>query len=407
MEGKWLWMWKDWIDRRFMKSYLILPDLEEMGFATMSPVAFAGVQPAIAQSTVSRVLTAIYQRQVARAQKLGYGPPPPYHHAETAVLPLPSGGGGAIITTMNYFRESVTDTYLFGKIVAVHSLNAMHAMGAKAQTALTLVVVPVAADEAVTESILLQLLAGVSDILQDEGVRLISGHICGGLELSCGLSVQAYTPDPDRPLRKRGGRVGDMLVLTKPIGTGALFAADALAKCRGEFLAEALEMATISNGPAGRVASSLRAVHACTAVADLGLIGHLLEVLMASGTGHDVPSICAALRIRDIPFLRGGLEASSNGIFSSLQSQNFQNRCAIVNHSDAAKAFPVEYPLLFDPQTAGGLLFFVDSEEYDEFLLLLQAEKITATVIGKLENSPFMDEAPLSAVADHSIRIVW
>jgi selenide, water dikinase len=414
MEGKWVWWWKDWIDRRFMDKFSDLPDVEEMmktmtersnhrndtvvnayiqskgrdvvDAFTAHPMRCGGCGAKVGSTTLSRVLADVYQRQVERAQQLGYDPPQPIEHDDAAVLPLPpNAAGGATIQTIDYFRELVTDTYLFGRIAAVHALSDIHAMGAKPLAALVLAVAPFAADEQVTESTLLQLLGGVSDILQDEGVQLIGGHTCEGLELACGLSVTGYTEHPERLIRKRGGKVGDRLVLTKPIGTGALFAADMRGKCRGEFLVEALEMVSTSSGRAGNVASRFDGIHACTDVTGFGLVGHLLEMIAANDGDPSLPSIGAVLRIKNIPFLRGGLEASCNGIFSSLQAQNSRNRRAIVNHSDAAQAFKIEYPLLFDPQTAGGLLFFVDAEECDEFILLLRAEKISASVIGELE----------------------
>jgi selenide,water dikinase len=113
-----------------------------------------------------------------------------------------------------------------------HALSDVHAMGATAQTALSLAVVPFCADEEIVESTLMQLLSGMSDVLQEEQIQLIGGHTCEGTEMACGLAVQGYAEDPKRLLRKRGGRVGDKIVLTKPIGTGALFAADMRAKCK-------------------------------------------------------------------------------------------------------------------------------------------------------------------------------
>ncbi|CAB9515205.1 Selenide, water dikinase [Seminavis robusta] len=210
-------------------------------------------------------------------------------------------------------------------------------MGATAQSALALAVVPFAADDAITESLLIHLLSGISDVIQDEGVQLVGGHTCEGLELACGLSVQGYTENPNKLLRKRGGRVGDKIVLTKPLGTGALFAADMRAQCRGD---------------------------------------------------QPLESIGAVLNIQDMAFLKGGLQASSNGIFSTLQPQNQRNRRAVINHADAAKAHPVTYPLLFDPQTAGGLIFFVDPNSCNDFVAKLQETYASAAVIGELVKYP-------------------
>lgn len=400
-----------------------LPDLEEM-MKNMPPTKlsskrppnnrfaqFKGVQEAFASdpmrcggcgakvgsTTVSRVLQYVYQRQVQRAAARNLSAPSPIDHDDAAVIPLDSKNGvgtAALIQTIDYFRELLPDPYVFGKIVAVHALSDVHAMGgATAQTALTLAVVPFCADEAMTEATLIQLLSGVSDVLQDEGVQLVGGHTCEGSELACGLSVQGFTSDATNLLwRKRGGRVGDQIVLTKPLGTGALFAADMRAKARGEFVAEAIQSMTVSNIHASRIAMEhAKHVHACTDVTGFGLVGHLLEMLMANEKQKGLESIGAVLNISNIPFLRGGLQASSHGIFSTLQPQNANNRRAVVNHNRAAEAFPVEYPLLFDPQTAGGLLFFVSPDGCDALLSQLQTLDQTASstaVIGEIVAYP-------------------
>jgi selenide, water dikinase len=139
-------------------------------------------------------------------------------------------------------------------------------------------------------------------------------------------------------------------------------------------------------------------VHACTDVTGFGLIGHLLEMLLANETDtrpktltllQPMESICVVLDIQDIhaiPFYRGGLEASSQHVYSSLQKQNTRNRRAILNDVQAAATFRVEFPLLFDPQTAGGLLFFIDPSYCDACLLHLTTVGRTkfTSVIGEV-----------------------
>lgn len=410
MQGQWLWTVKDYIDRTWMAKYKDLPDAESMmqdmpppkppqnqlllrrkgadvqeAFEA-DPMRCGGCGAKVGSTTVSRVLKAVYERQVARAKRLHLATPAPIDHDDAAMSPVQ--GPGTLIQTIDYFREMIADPFVFGKIVAVHALSDVHAMGAAAQSAMVLAVAPFAADEAITESTLLHLISGISDVLQDEGVRLVGGHTCEGAELACGLSVQGFADPSQRILRKRGGKIGDKIVLTKALGTGALFAADMRWKANGQYVAEAIESMTRSNVHAGRVATEFDDVHACTDVTGFGLIGHLLEMLMTNEADKSMDSIGAVLDIRSIPFLRGGLQASHMGIFSSLQPQNARNRRAVVNHSDAATSFPLEYPLLFDPQTAGGLLFFVDSEDCDEFLLLLKTENVSASIIGEVVEYP-------------------
>jgi selenide,water dikinase len=287
----------------------------------------------------------------------------------------------------------VSDPYLFGKICAIHALSDIHAMGVSTWTcpddnddpsdaksvnksspsitALALCVVPYSADESVTESCLLDMLSGGSDVLQDENVRLVGGHTCEGMELSCGFSIQGLIPSSTTPLfRKRGGCVGDQIILTKPLGTGALMAADMRVRMKSSWIEPAIESMLRSNGAASRMAAATAestkrkngksGIHACTDVTGFGLIGHLLEMLMANEEQRQeskVPleSIAARLRLPKIPIFEGALEASCQQIYSSLQSSNLHNRRALSNHGEAINVDPIRYPLLFDPQTAGGL----------------------------------------------------
>ena len=259
-------------------------------------------------------------------------------------------------------------------------------------------------DDNITEMMLLHLLSGVSDVLQDENVSLVGGHTCEGIELACGLSIQGFTDDPTKLWRKRGGRIGDQIILTKSIGTGALFAAEMRAKASGDDVAEAIQGMLESNYKASCAAreyctryeeGSDNVVHACTDVTGFGLIGHLLEMLLANETSKnvqkkddgDIPSLRAVLNIKHIPFYRGGIAASKQQIYSSLQKQNERNRRAVHDHSTTALTYPIEYPLLFDPQTAGGLLFFVNPAHCSDFVSYLRREGNVShvSIIGQVE----------------------
>jgi selenide, water dikinase len=430
LEGSWIWHWKDWIDRTWMAKYSTgLPDMEEAWRQTSKrrrvgewggsniplehwnylqkwkgseafealladPMRCGGCGAKVGATTVSKVLKSVYQRQLHRATELKYDTPTPIEHDDASVLPLakllPASspvGNVSLIQTIDYFREIVSDPFMFGKIVAIHALSDVHAMGATPQTAMALIVAPFAADEAMTENVLVQLLSGVSDVLQDENVQLVGGHTCEGLELACGLSLQGFADSRDGPiLRKRGGRVGDSIVLTKPLGTGALFAADMRAKASGACVDQAISSMLQSNGIASRFAQRATGVRACTDVTGFGLMGHLLEMIMANEGADDEDKIGATLSITDIPLLEGGIEASRLGIFSSLQAQNFRSHRAVCNHDEALEKYPVEYPLLYDPQTAGGLLFFVDTDHCGSFVEGLRRLQVPACVIGEVES---------------------
>jgi selenide, water dikinase len=209
LEGRYLWTVKDYIDRTWMGKYTLLPNLEQImmmsqmrfqtsvttdsrkrrklqhdvaaikgdevanNFFASDPMRCGGCGAKVGMTTVSRVLAAVHKRQVQRANANNLPGPPPIDHDDAAILSLPRNkGGGAIVQTIDYFRSLVDDPFVFGKIVAVHALSDVHAMGAQAQSALALAVVPFAADETITESLLVHLLSGISDVLQQEGVGM-------------------------------------------------------------------------------------------------------------------------------------------------------------------------------------------------------------------------------------------
>eukprot|EP00553_Chaetoceros_curvisetus_P009394 CAMPEP_0204621040 /NCGR_PEP_ID=MMETSP0717-20131115/6891_1 /ASSEMBLY_ACC=CAM_ASM_000666 /TAXON_ID=230516 /ORGANISM="Chaetoceros curvisetus" /LENGTH=298 /DNA_ID=CAMNT_0051635373 /DNA_START=1 /DNA_END=897 /DNA_ORIENTATION=+ len=267
-------------------------------------------------------------------------------------------------------------------------------MGAKPQTALALAVVQFAATEAMTERTLVDMLSGASDILDEEDCELAGGHTCEGAEQALGFAVSGFIAEPSNLLRKRGGKIGDKIILTKAIGSGAVFASDMRARCDGENVEEAISSMITSNVYACRVAMDLlerkkesSGIHSCTDVTGFGLIGHLLEMLVANDESEEeFDSISASLDLKSIPFLKGAVEASNDKITSSLHRENFRARRAVSNHAEASSSCAIKYPLLFDPQTAGGLLFFVSPDVCDDFVHELSCNNGVkcAAVIGEL-----------------------
>ncbi len=263
--------------------------------------------------------------------------------------------------TVEFFRAIADDPYLFGKIAANHSLGDIFAMGAEAQTALAIATVPYGLEGKV-EDVLTQMLLGAEEVLHDAGAALVGGHSSEGVELSLGFAINGLA-DPQDYLHKGGMQPGDRLLLTKPLGTGTLFAADMRLHAKGRWVAGALAAMLQSNREG---AACLRRYHAtaCTDVTGFGLLGHLVEMTKAS-------DVDAELNLPQIPFLEGAQETVKAGIFSSLQPQNTRLRRA-VRDLDVVAAAP-DYPLLFDPQTAGGLLATVPAEHVEECLAELKA----------------------------------
>jgi len=268
-------------------------------------------------------------------------------------------------------------SYVFGQIAANHALSDCDAMGATAATALALVVLPYGGERQV-EDALFQLMSGARKALDAAGCVLVGGHTCEGAELALGFAINGVASD-DKFLSKEGLRAGDVLLLTKPLGTGVLFAGDMRAMARAADVREALASMCLSNSKAAAV---LRA-HNCTACTDVtgfGLMGHLVEMCRAARGASATVSLAA------VPRFGGASDLARQGVFSSLQGENARARRAVRNHEEASQQFGVDYALLYDPQTAGGLLASVPAVCADACVLALKEAGYEATaVIGHVD----------------------
>ncbi len=368
LAGRSVWRWKDWIDRRFMRKYNELPEMEEAA-APELPQGLAGEQVLKEISTLAMrcggcgakvgatVLNRVLERvQPAERDDVLVGLK---HPDDSAVVEVPAGK--VMVHTVDFFRAIVDDPYVFGKIAANHSLGDIFAMGAEAQTALAIATVPYGLEDKV-EDILAQMLLGAEEALHEAGAALVGGHTSEGAELSLGFAINGLA-DPLDYLRKGGMWLGDRLILTKAIGTGTLFAADMRLQAKGRWMTAALASMLQSNREGADCLRRYKAT-ACTDVTGFGLLGHLVEMTKASG-------VDAEIQLSRIPWLDGARETVAAGIFSSLQPQNIRLRRA-VRDLDVVSAFP-DYPLLFDPQTAGGLLASVPPEQAEDCLTELKA----------------------------------
>jgi selenide,water dikinase len=367
-EGAWAWRLKDWIDRRFMTRYGDLPDMTSAGDTvdadgnTIDAMRCGGCAAKIAQPVLRRALARLPAQSAAHLVQ-GLEAPD-----DAAVIAPPPGK--LLVQTVDFFRAFIDDPYLFGRIATNHCLGDIFAMGATPHSALAMAMLP-HGPAAKTEDDLATLLTGAAETLAAAGAALAGGHTGEGAELAFGLALNGFA-DPDRILRKAGLRPGDALILTKPIGTGVLFAADMRHKAKGADIEAAFAAMLRSTGPAAAVLLAHDAT-ACTDVTGFGLAGHLGEMLRASG-------VDAALDLDAVPVLAGALALSRGGIASTLAPDN----------TDAARSFaapsdhPV-WPLLFDPQTAGGLLAGVPADRASACLAALRAGgDAQAAIIGRI-----------------------
>ena len=358
LDGDWVWRWKDWIDRRFMRKFADLPDMTDdakldlpSGLAgddaikELSAIAMrcGGCGAKVGATVLGRVMNQL--DPVARDDVLiGLDDPD-----DAAVVETPPGK--VVVHTVDSFRAMIDDPYLFGRIAANHSLGDIFAMGGEPQTALAIATLPYGIESQV-EDTLRQMMIGATEVLREAGAALVGGHTSEGAELALGFAVSGLI-DREKILRKGGMRPGDRLIVTKPLGTGTLFAADMRHKARGAWIAAALDSMQQSNH-AGARCLHRRGASACTDVTGFGLLGHLVEMIRAS-------EVDVELDLGAMPFLPGALDTVAAGITSSLQPQNLRLRRA-VRDLDQAASDP-RWPLLFDPQTAGGLLASIAGSE--------------------------------------------
>jgi selenide,water dikinase len=365
--GRWVWRWKDWIDRRWMHKYQELPDMSAQASANgdadaLDDMRCGGCGAKVPAPILRRALDRL-PPQLKEGLAQGLEAPD-----DAAVLMPPPGK--ALIQTVDQFRAFIDDPYLFARIATIHCLGDVFAMGAEPHSALAAVMLPHDAADKVGED-LYQLLAGATETLAEAGAVLAGGHTGEGAEMAFGLTVNGYA-DPDTLLRKAGLAPGDALILTKPLGTGVLFAADMRSTAQGEWIEAAFASMLRSAGPSVPILRS-HGASACTDVTGFGLLGHLIEMLQASGAD-------AALDLDAIPLLPGAAGLAVDGIESTLKPDN--EAAAIASVEPAAH---IAYPLLFDPQTAGGLLFGVPADRAQACLAELHKSAAPdAAIIGRV-----------------------
>jgi selenide, water dikinase len=293
----------------------------------------------------------------------------------------------ALVQTVDFFTPIVDDPYTFGQIAATNSLSDVYAMGGKPLTALALVCFPDKADLEILERIL----AGGLSKMIEAGCTVIGGHSIRDEETKFGYSVTGLI-HPQKIHANQGAQAGDALILTKAIGTGVISTAIKKDKAKPAWIEAAIASMTTLNKqaaeivtthvgadalvrPVGRssTAPSPGPVHAMTDITGFGLIGHLREMLLAS-------NVSATISAGAIPVLKGALECIKQGhIPGGLKNNRDFAECMVEYDSDISEDLRT---ILYDPQTAGGLL--IAAADGEQLLRNLQAAAIPATQIGQI-----------------------
>jgi len=277
----------------------------------------------------------------------------------------------AMIQTVDFFTPVVDDPYEFGQIAAANALSDIYAMGGTPKTAMNLVAFP-ANDMDI--AILREIIQGGLEKMNEAEVVLVGGHSIEDKELKYGLSVTGFV-HPDHILTKRDLRLGDQLILTKPLGIGIITTA-----IKGGFASEEItETATRLMATLNRQAADVMKdypVHACTDITGFGLLGHLTEMLMDSEYGLQVHA-------DSVPVLPEALDYAGMGLVpgGAFNNREFYGHMVEI----ASSVDPLIQDALFDPQTSGGLLISVDRHSAKGLILTLKEKGVQeATMIGEV-----------------------
>lgn len=364
--GPLLWKWKDRIDRAFMAKFQDLPQMTPDAapsiaadgvaaeLASGKPIC-AGCGSKVGPGALSAALSDLKQPRHPDVQQ-GAGD-------DAAVLHM--GAVNQVIST-DHLRAFTQDHALLARIAAVHALGDIWSMGATPQVALAQLILPRMSDRLQART-LTEVMRHAGAIFEGAGAEIVGGHTTLGAELTIGFTV---TGTADHPIGLKGAKPGDALILTRPIGSGTMLAAEMQGRARGRDVAAMLQrMAT----PQSAEAQVLSQAHAMTDVTGFGLAGHLSEMCKASGTG-------AELWLEALPIYTGAEDLAQAGVTSSLYASNLGY--APVQNARGPRAI-----LLHDPQTAGGLLAAIDATTVDVALKEIRKTAPEAVQIGIVTDS--------------------
>ena len=374
--GKQMWRLKDFIDRRFVEKFSKLPEMPaELDIASglldreaeqrlrNHAMRCAGCGAKVASSVLEEVLHELPDPSGGDVLTTPGG----IEDASQVQLP----DGRILLQSLDFIKAFTQDPWLFGMIATNHCLSDIFAMGVQPHSALAVAGLPFA-EKKYAKQQLRELMLGCSRALQENDCKLIGGHSAEAEQLQFGLSVNGFSVQKTI-LSKSNIKAGDVLILSKPLGSGTLLAADMRYQARHSWIDDLYNSMLISNRDASQIFVR-HGANACTDITGFGLFGHLLEMLSDAELG-------LRLNLDAIPAFDGALSTLEQGIISSLHKDNAMSATRIENNEAFAKR--AKYPLLFDPQTAGGLLAGVPEGKAHDCLQDLQAAGlIDAAIIG-------------------------
>jgi selenide,water dikinase len=283
----------------------------------------------------------------------------------------------ALVQTVDFFTPIVDDPFDYGRISALNSINDVWAMGGTPVTALAVTCFP---KKGVDFSILAEIMRGGLQVLTENKVALVGGHSVDNQQIMFGYAVTG-TIDPARVVTNRGARAGDRLILTKPIGTGVISTAIKFGKAGAAATRASLDAMLLAGREAARLMVEAGA-SAATDVTGFALLGHAWELARAS-------NVTLEIEAARVPLIPGAMELAAAGM---LTSGDKSNRAYVGDDVRLGEGISKEVAsLLFDPQTAGGLLISIDAGRVDELLSRLRESYPDAALIGRaVERGPHL-----------------
>ena len=354
--GAWAWTWKDRIDRAFMDRLSELPDmspkpprLRATGAVSDTPLC-GGCGAKVSANILDAMTSTLPPSDLA----LGPG--------DDAAL-LKTGGATQALTT-DHLRAFWNDPWLMGRIAAVHAMGDIWAMGATPQAALAHITLP-QMTEPLQRDWLREIMAAATSLFAEVGAPIAGGHTTLGAELTIGFTITGLT---EHPITQANAQPGDVLLLTRPIGSGTILAAEMAKRADGNTARIALETMAKSQADAARALTPV--AHAMTDVTGFGLAGHALRLARAS-------DVSVTIHTEAVPIYPGAEALAAQGIRSSLWQANRDLLHQDTPHTSRSA-------LMFDPQTAGGLLAALPRKHAQAALAPLQDMGHVPAIIGEI-----------------------
>ncbi len=366
-----LWAWKDQIDQKFLDRLSPLSNPMEhpasTGPVALGVTALEQAQP-LCGGCGSKVgpdvlAAALFDLKAPSRADIVRG-----RGDDAAVL---SVGTQQQVISCDHFRAFTLDPYILAQITANHALGDIWAMGADPQAALASLILPAMSEAKQTETVR-EIMAGLQSALAAAGADMVGGHTSLGAEMTVGLTLTGLL-NGRAAIGLGGAKAGDRLILTKPIGVGTIMAAEMRGLAKGGWVASALHQMRQSSGPASQILRTQ--AHAMTDVTGFGLAGHLHAMLEQS-------DLSATVSLSAVPWCDGAIPLATDGVHSSIYPQTsvLANRLSV---DEALRSDP-RLALLFDPQTAGGLLAAVPADQVEGVMSQMAALGQSAWIIGSL-----------------------